>query len=82
MEGKLYSRRLALKAGFAGAGLFWLGSGAHGKQGEACVRIRPIEGSAYPKSFLEFAARARFKHPRDAIASVRDSRLSYDLVWK
>lgn len=47
-----------------------------------CVRIRPIPGTTYSPSFLAYIERARFKNPRDAIASVRDSKIAYDLVWE
>lgn len=45
------------------------------------VRIRPIEGMKYSASFLAFADRARFENPRDAVASVRDRRICYDIVY-
>jgi len=79
-----WSRRKVLKAGLAVAGVTFLSKLPLAAAGAIvpCVRIVPIPGQAYPKSFLTFAERARFKTPRDAIASVRDRRLSYDLVWQ
>lgn len=79
-----WSRRNVLKAGIAVAGVTFLSKLPLAAAATAvpCVRIVPIPGQCYPPSFLNFADRARFKTPRDAIASVRDRRLSYDLVWQ
>lgn len=79
-----WSRRKVLKAGLAVAGVTFLSKLPLSAATAAArsVRIVPIAGQTYPASFLSFANRARFKTPRDAIASVRDRRLSYDLVWQ
>lgn len=49
---------------------------------EPCVRIIPIAGRSYSPGFLKFAATARFSSPREAVESVKNKRISYDLVWK
>lgn len=78
------SRRQVLKLGLgvAGSCLFSKHLLFAAECTSPCIKIVPIDGVRYPASFLEFANRARFKTPRDAIASVRDRRLSYDLVWQ
>lgn len=78
------SRRQVLKISLAVAGSCFLSKLPlfAAESSNPCIKIVPIEGVRYPASFLEFAKRARFKTPRDAIASVRDRRLSYDLVWQ
>ena len=77
-------RRNVIKMTLALAGaavLSKLPLSAEVQSSKKCIRIVPIPGTKYPESFLSFAARARFSNPRDAIASVRDRRLTYDLVW-
>ena len=49
-------------------------------QNSGSIRIQPIEGIKYPPSFLKFAARARFENPRDAVASVRNRNLPFELI--
>jgi hypothetical protein len=43
------------------------------------LRIVPIAGKNYPVSFLKFAERARFDSVRDAIASVRDPSMAFNI---
>lgn len=78
-------RRKIMKMAFAIAGAGILSkipvSAAPSVSAGKSVKISPIPGVDYPESFLKFASRARFSSPGDAIASVRDRRLSYDLVW-
>lgn len=46
------------------------------------VRIQAIPGRDYPTGFLRFIEKARFDTPAEAVASVRDRRLAYKLVWQ
>jgi hypothetical protein len=79
-------RRKIIKLAFALAGGAILpklpASAVQPRPNGKSIKISLIPGVNYPESFLKFAERARFSHPRDAIASVRDRRLAYDLVWE
>lgn len=79
-------RRKIIKMAFAIAGTVVLSkltaSGSPTQHSGKFIKISPIPGVDYPESFLKFAERARFSNPGDAIASVRDRRLAYDLVWQ
>jgi hypothetical protein len=39
------------------------------------IRLFPVEGVAYPESFVRFMERARFNSVRDALSSIRDRSL-------
>lgn len=78
------NRRKILKIGIGIAGYAMLSkislAAGSEKVSAKTIAIKPIEGQTYSASFLRFAERARFLNPRDAIASVRDRSISYDLV--
>jgi hypothetical protein len=48
---------------------------------QGLIRIQAIPGRDYPEGFLRFISKAVFASPADAVASIRDKRLAYNLVW-
>jgi len=45
------------------------------------LKISPVEGFSYPEGFLKFIDSARFQSTREAIMSVRNQHLPYEIEF-
>lgn len=73
--------RIAVLSGVSTAIEFSLSSRKKIQPAEQRVRIRPITGVNYSQGFLKFASASSFASASEAIASVKNPRTPFDIVW-